>query len=212
MFLINKKTYILAAALTFAVIAGGFGLNWIFNAQREELVQENLLNIQSSLSESELEMEYITGFAKDKCPLLEQEMGSISKTLFDTNKKLLQYREYAIGSSEFRRLKTDQSTLYIKYWMFTLTARENCGTNTTTILYFWDNSLKSQQEGYALDSISEKYGSRALVVPLDYSFDLGIIKMLSSQFNITGAPSVVINEKTKMEGLVSSSEIEKYIR
>lgn len=209
--MINKKTYLLAAILTFAVIAGGFGLNWIFNAQREDVVQKNLLNIQSATSASELEMEYIMNFAKDKCSLLEQGKSDISKTLFETNKKLVQYNEYAIGDSEFKRLKTDQSVLYVKYWMFMLSAKENCGTNTTTILYFWDLSPESQQEEYVLDSVSEKYGSGALVVPLDYNFDLGIIRMLSKQFNVTKVPTIIINEKTKLEGPVSSAEIGKYM-
>lgn len=208
--MINKKTYLLAAILTFAIIAGGFGMNWAFSAQREDAIQKSLLNMQSSMMESQLEMDYLIGF-DGGCSLLEEGKKNIAKTLFDTNKKLVQYNEYAIGDSEFKRLKTDQSVLYVKYWMFTIKMKNICKTNVSTILYFWDISPESQQQGYVLDSISKKYGSGALVVPLDYNFELGIIKILSKQFNVTKVPTIIINEKTKLEGPVSSAEIGKYM-
>jgi len=208
--MINKKTYFMAAILTFVVIAGGFGLNWRFNAQREDAIQKNLLSMQSSIAESQLEMDYLIGF-DGGCSLLEEGKKNIAKTLVETNRKLVQYNENAIGGSEIMRLKTDQSVLYVKYWMFTIKMKDICKTNVSTILYFWDVSPESQQEGYVLDSVSEKYGSGALVIPLDYNFDIGIIKILSRQFNVTKTPAIIINEKTKLEGLVSSAEIEKYI-
>lgn len=209
--MISKKTYLLAALMTLLLFAGVFALNWIFNMQREEAIQRNLLNLQSSVAESQLEMEYLIGFVKDGCPLLEEGKKNIIKTLIETNRKLVRYNEYAISDSEFVRLKTDQSVLYIKYWMFTLKMNDICKTNTSTILYFWDLSSESQQQGYVLDSVSEKYDPEVFVVPLDYNFDLGIIRILAKQFNVTKAPAVLINEKTKIEGLASRAEIEKYL-
>ncbi|MFZ3077345.1 MAG: hypothetical protein WA139_02725 [Candidatus Aenigmatarchaeota archaeon] len=208
--MINKKTYLLAAALTFVLISGGFGMNWIINAQREDAIQKSLLNMQSSIAESQLEMDYLIGFAGG-CSLLEEGKKNIAKTLIETNRKLVQYNENTIGETEIARLKTDQSVLYVKYWMFAIKMKDICKTNVSTIMYFWDISPESQQQGYVLDSISEKYGSSALVIPLDYNFDLGIIKILSRQFNVTKAPTIIINEKTKLEGPVSSAKIEKYI-
>lgn len=208
--MINKKTYLLAAILTFAIIAGVFGMNWAFSAQREDAIQKSLLNMQSSMMESQLEMDYLIGF-DGGCSLLEEGKKNIAKTLVETNRKLVQYNENAIGGTEISRLKTDQSVLYVKYWMFTIKMKNICKTNVSTILYFWDISPESQQQGYVLDSISEKYGSGALVVPLDYNFDLGIIKILSKQFSVTKVPTIIINEKTKLEGPVSSAEIGKYM-
>lgn len=208
--MINKKTYLLAAVLTLVIILGGFGLNWIINAQREDAIQKNLLSMQSSMMESQLEMDYLIGFAGG-CSLLEEGKKNIAKTLVETNRKLVQYNENAIGGAEIMRLKTDQSVLYVKYWLFTVKMKDICKTNVSTIMYFWDISPESQQQGYVLDSVSERYGSSVLVVPLDYNFDLGIIRILSKQFNVTKAPTIVINEKTKLEGPVSSAEIGKYI-
>lgn len=211
MFLINKKTYLLAAVLTLLLIISGLASNWLFNMQREEIIRKSLLDLQSSISESDLEMNYLMGFVRNGCPLLEEGKKNVAKTLIETNRKLIQYREDVIDESEFRRLKTEQSMLYIKYWMFTLKSKESCGTNVSTILYFWDLSPESQQQGYVLDSLTEKYGSRVLVIPLDYNFDLGIIRILTKQFNVTKTPAVIINEDTKLEGLRSRAQIEKYI-
>ena len=74
---INKKTYLMAAALTFAIILGVFGLNWIINAQREDVIQKNLLNMQSSMMESQLEMDYLIGFAGG-CSMLEEGKKNIA--------------------------------------------------------------------------------------------------------------------------------------
>lgn len=96
--------------------------------------------------------------------------------------------------------------------MFARKIRDECKTNLTTMLYFWDaDSAESQQQGFVLDAITNEHGDKVLIIPLDYKFDLGIIKILSKEFKITGTPTIIINEKIKLEGLYSKEDILKYV-
>lgn len=202
------KTYIIAALITVVVIISAFAFNWYFNFLRDQDIKRSLLDLQTSISESQLELLYISEYMKDGCGALEEAKGTTIRTLIETNKKLLRYKEYLIDDTEFKRLKIEQSMLYINYWMIMTKMKSQCNINLTTILYFWDAfSDESKQQGYVLDSITEQYKDRVLVIPLDFNFDLGIIKILSKQFNITKTPTVIVNEKITFDRLVSKKEI-----
>lgn len=203
---IKTKTYAIAAAVTILLVLTGFMFNWYFNFLREQDLQRKLLELQSSISGAQLEYSYISEFG-GSCDLLEEFRKISTKSLSDINKKLVTYKEYAIGDFEYRRLRTEQTILYVKRWMTVLNMKKQCKMNISTILYFWGLDSASQSQGYVLDSVTEEFKEKVLVVPMDYNFDLGIIKILSKQFNVTKTPTIIVNEKTKLEGLTAKKDI-----
>ena len=42
---------------------------------------------------------------------------------------------------------------------------------------------------------------------MDAEFDLGIIQILKKEFNVTTTPTIIINEKEKLEGLTPKKKI-----
>lgn len=206
--MVRSKLYLVAAMLTFLLLVSAFMFNWYFNQIREQEIKKGLLDLQTSISESQLELLYLDEFVKDGCSVLEESRKITIDKLVETNRKLMRYKEYLISDIEFKRLKSEQTILYVKYWMLAIKLRERCKTNVTTILYFFDAySANSLKQGYVLDSITAQYESNILVVPLDYNFDSGIIKILAAQFNVTKTPTVIINEKIKIDWLASKKEI-----
>ena len=210
--MVRKNIYLLAVFITIIIIIAIIATSWYFLYLKEQEINEMLLSIQTSIETSNLELLYISEYSKDGCEIISQTRSEIIKKLFEVNKKLVEAeRERRIFSpTENKRLKTEQSLLYIKYWLLTMKVREKCNIPINTILYFWSaDSDECKSQGYVLDSITTEYKDRVLVVPLDYNFDLGIIKIIAHEFNVTKTPTIIINEKIKFEGLVSKSEIEK---
>jgi len=210
--MVKSKTYIVAALVTFVLIASGFLFNWYFTEMRQSQIDQDLISLQSSISESQLEMLYITEFTNATCEIIDESRSSTSKSLYEVNKRLIATEQNAINPSEnFYRLKKDQTILYVKLWMLTYKMKEECNTNVSTILYFFDtHSSDSQTQGHVLDSVTKEYGTeRVLIVPLDYELDSGIIRILARQFNVTKSPTLVLNENETLSKVVSRPEIEE---
>ena len=210
--MVKVKTYSIAAVITLLLLLSGYSMNWYLGDLKEKQLQQQFLDLQTSIVESQLELTYLTEFTEDGCELLEEAKDVTRINLFDVNKRLESLEEISGDEFEARRLKTEQSISYINLWMFARKMKEECKTNLTTILYFWDAySIESQQQGYVLDTITRENGDVVLIIPLDYNFDLGMIKILSKEFNVTRTPTIIINEKIKLEGIHSKSEILDYV-
>ena len=208
--MVEKNTYILAAMVTLIFILGGFAFNFLLSSMREQDLQSKLLDIKSSIAESDLEILYATQLTNTSCSILEKARFSITENLAETNRKLASYNEYNLNDVVFTRLKTDQTVQYVKTWLLTKKVNDICDTKINTVLFFFDvYSDDSKEQGYVLNTITLSENTTAFVVPLDFDFKLGIIKLLTSQFNITSAPSIVINEKTAARGLISRNDILK---
>ena len=205
--MVNYKIYFTAAVITIILLIFGFTFNWYFTIQREEELKQTFLDLQTSMTESQLELTYLTEYGGD-CSSLEEAVKSTRQTLYIVNKKLETYENYLISDLEFRRNKAEQTILYVKLWLTTLKIKEICETDITTILYFFDvESLESKEQGYVLDAITEQEGDKVIVIPLDFNFDLGIIRILSKEFDVITTPTIIVNEQTKLEGLQSRDQI-----
>ena len=201
------KIYIVAALITAVFPVSGLLFDNYYSRERERTVQQELLDLQTSLTESQLELAYITEFGGD-CDVLNAASRSLRSSLASTNRRLESYREYLVSDQEFTRLKSQQTILYVQLWMLTLKMREQCEEEINTVLYFFDvDSFESRQQGYVLDAITNEYGNTTLVVPLDAGFNSGIIKILKQQFKVTSTPFVVVNEKVTLEGVQTKSTI-----
>lgn len=208
--MVKSKVYVAAAILTAVLVMTGFALNWYLNELRQGSLVRSMTELETSISESQLELLYVNEYSDQACGVLEESRRVTTESLIDTNQNLLKAEQNLILPDwEWNRLKTEQTILYVELWMLTQKVKDSCDTNVSTILYFFDTaSDESKQQGYILDSITNQYGSKkVLVVPLDYNYNIGIIRILRTQFNVSSTPTLVINEETKLEGVASKADI-----
>ncbi|MBU3904663.1 MAG: hypothetical protein KJ906_00745 [Nanoarchaeota archaeon] len=208
--MVNIKTYTLAILVTVLLLMSAFSLNWYTGNLREAELKETYSSLSRSLSSSQLEFEYITNYGENNCELFDESIKLTRTNLISINNKLEKYKDYMISDQQFNNLKAEQTLLYIKMWMMSKQMKETCDMDLNTILYFWDLSTTSKQQGYILDSIG-KNNQNTLIIPLDYNFDLGIIKLLKTDYEINSVPTILINENIKLEGLNNREGIEKYL-
>jgi len=207
--MVKAKTYVAAAILTIILVGFAFGINWWWNQQREEALIRDITELQTIMSDTQLELLYVTQFGQG-CDIIAESRGSTATVLEEVNRRLIESEKNIIVPDwEWNRLKSEQTMLYVKLWMLTLQMRESCGSNISTILYFYDTvSPESQQQGYVLDSITNQYGTKLVqIVPLDRNSKLGIMRILTKQFNVTTTPTIIIGEETKIEGVISKADL-----
>ena len=207
--MVKAKTYVAAAILTIILVGFAFGINWWWNQQREEALIRDITELQTIMSDTQLELLYVTQFGEG-CDTIAESRSSTAAVLEQVNRRLIESEKNIIVPDwEWNRLKSEQTMLYVKLWMLTLQMRDDCGSNITTVLYFYDTvSPESQQQGYVLDSITNQYGTKSVqIVPLEKNSKLGIMRILTKQFNVTTTPTIIIDEKTKIEGVISKADL-----
>ncbi len=105
---------------------------------------------------------------------------------------------------------------YLMYVYLTYVAfkqyKENCNAQDNIILFFYSNEPEyveaSEKQGFVLDYLYNKYKPYFHVFAIDLSIDNPLIKSLAKVYNVSSLPTLIINEKVKLEGLQSSDKIE----
>ena len=70
------------------------------------------------------------------------------------------------------------------------------------------------QTQFLLNSIElkEKCGNKIMLIPLTIDLDLIVVDSILQQYKITQYPSIVIDEKTVLQGITSENELQDILR
>jgi hypothetical protein len=113
-------------------------------------------------------------------------------------------------------LKKYYSLLEIRHYIYMKERKEKCGgENYSLVLFFYSNKPENidagEKQGYVLDYLKDKYTlDKIKVYSLDYDLDIGVIKSLIHQYNITETPSMLIDGSLYL-GFHDKEELEKLI-
>tara|TARA_Y100000034_G_scaffold101914_1_gene126501 strand:+ start:1215 stop:1853 length:639 start_codon:yes stop_codon:yes gene_type:complete len=174
-------------------------------------------DVSTSLSEVELQtLDYITSqeflefFGGDNCDLLNSRLSSMSPQLFDMGQRLVRYEERDIFSGkDYELLKSKYFLLQVRAYVLFNNLKDECGIDSDLVLYFYDQDHEdSKRQGYVLDKLVDI--DNANVFSFDRSFE--IIIFLIDRYEIEEAPTVIINEEKRFEGLTFLGELRKAVQ
>jgi len=128
----------------------------------------------------------------------------------------ISFLEETLGKNDAQvlELKKPYTMLMIRHYLLVKQRIEKCNENYITILFFYSNKreyiTESEKQGYVLGYFADKYGYEKLkVYSIDADLDLGVVKMLKEQYNITILPTTIINEKV-FAGFTEKEKFEEY--
>jgi hypothetical protein len=128
---------------------------------------------------------------------------------FDKQKKANELTEDII----YQHKKLD--LLRVTFWLNSMYIKNKCDPDYHNIVYFYqfrkpDMDKKAEQGVVSdvLNDLKEKYGPDVMLIPLAADNNITSISLLKEYYNITYLPTVLIDEKTKLEGLKSIDEVE----
>lgn len=111
------------------------------------------------------------------------------------------------------RLKEEYELLLINHLLLIQTWKEKCGKNVTIIIFFYsnrENVTESENQGFVLDHIYEKYPEKVTIYAFDFDIENPAIAALKKKYGITFVPTLVINEKV-YPGFQDMEKIKKLI-
>lgn len=175
--------------------------------------QQNISKINAV--ENDLKLDIMSLELQDT--LLRQDPCSFSASSLEYNLEDLESRinmmETQLGKTDkdVLELKKYYSLLEIKHYLLMSERKDKCGANYSLVLFFYSNTegniLNSEKQGYVLDNLRQTYGAeRIKVYSLDVDTGLDIVSSLMEIHNITGVPSLVVNNAT-FEGYSDKEEL-----
>jgi hypothetical protein len=170
-------------------------------------LKDNELNTESFIVEQQL-MGYFNGedcvLAKARIQKLFDELGFIGRQLTDEKVKA------RIGVDNFVFLKRKYHLLQVRTYMMFKELSDNCDLRPKVILYYYAaENDDSKEQGFVLDAVVKNFDYNVFAIEFNYSKELSF---LESYYNITYAPSVIINYDKKFEGFTPYAEIVNYIK
>ena len=108
--------------------------------------------------------------------------------------------------------------LRVLFWINSINIKQSCNASYHTIIYLYDLidpglEKNSRQAVFAnvLKDLKNKYGHDVMLIPIAGDNNLTSVSLMMYKYNITTLPTVLIDEKIKIEELETVEELEQYI-
>src|SRR3989338_4207422 len=195
------KAFFVSVAIGVLIFSLGLFVGYGLDVLRVKDVSVSLNEIELQTLDYITSQEFLDVFGQSNyCDILDSRLSAITPQLVELGQTLTDYEDRNIFSGdEYKLLKSKYFLLEIRaYTLFTKLKRE-CNVNENLILYFYDQDHEdSNRQGYVLDSLVNSK-KNVHIFSFDRSFE--IIKFLVDNYDINVAPTMIINEKEKFEGL-----------
>jgi hypothetical protein len=210
-----KFYFILSSFLAILIFSSGISIGVLVNTNKENYLGNEIIKLKESVQDTELElmlMDYLS--SESMCnyfSLKSSELMNDAKILGSE----VDYYEKTIGqrNEEYLLMKSDYMKVLVKNWINIEKIRQSCGSNYTTLLYFYQTKEQCpdcSMQGFILSHLKDKYDSNLMVFSFDSSLDIGVLNIIENNYNVTTYPSIVINGQL-FSGFTNMSIIEELI-
>lgn len=211
---VPRHIFITSLAITIVVFIGGLLLGWYLDTLRSGAVfsdlRENELDAESYL----LEQSFWETFGSDDCPFAEARLNAISVELAELGQDLNRYeKKQLFWEEEFSYLARRYFLLEVKGYLLYQDLKQRCAVTNTVILFYYSlDDQQSEIQGYVLDKVVARSNGTVDVFSFNVDFEGDtMIDTLERYYNVTTAPTIIINGEIKKEGYVSFEELKELL-
>jgi hypothetical protein len=213
------KKYVVVSSLiiTLAIFSAGFLIGKYLDSYRFTDVVDTMRESEINTESYVVEQQFIEKFGGRSCELLRPRLIELSRDLSTLGQSLTLYESGAmlLNERDYDYLKRRYFVLEARTYMYELHAKNTCGDNRTLILFFYSgqNEVPSIKQGYVLDDMYREYKNNISIHSFDINFQNSTITdILEKYYNISEAPTLVINDKVIKKGFVDMKELDMIMR
>jgi len=219
--IINNRFRIFVESLlvTSVIFIVGFSMGFYVESYRLSKVLENYRENEINSLDLRLQNYYFQIIEKSDCDLATEQNFIFADKLYEEGLELERFEEANQITDQLKTEKKRYVLLKTELWLNTILLKEKCESKVNTIVYIYTNDPKnnikvSEQKviSNVLKEVKEKEGNKVILLPIAGDLKLDIVDLQLRKYNITYLPSIIINEKTVLEGFHSPDEIEKYLK
>ncbi len=211
---IQKDVFWKAAIITLVVFSLGIFLGYSLESSRWEEIQEEYKQVEVQWAEAKLQTLYYQLLTPEFCEAAIKENLKFADKVYEQGLKLEKYESANRLTSEMEYEKMRYALLKLEFWLNSISLKKRCETDYLNVVYFYsDNpSMKEKAEqdsqSVILKNLKDKYASKIMLIPLPIDMDISTINIIKQTYSITESPTILIDEKTKLEGIQSLEELE----
>ncbi len=212
----NKKDHIIVFIISSLLFLTGVFFGMLFSQINVNEIKYKINDFEQNINSLEMSL-LINNALKNEtlsCNYLKGKLNETRAQLKDLGDKVINYESSAkIKDNDYKELKKNYLFARAKFWLMLEKLRNECNNNYTTILFFYKTQTpcpECKDEGIILSHLSS-HNKNLYVIPLDADEDLLIIRIIKEAFKINYVPSIVINAKTKIEGLINETALLRII-
>jgi len=217
---VQKDVFWKAGIITAIVFILGILLGSFMESSRIESIREEYKQMEVEWADTKLQTIYFQILDPKFCDIAIEENLNFADRVYEEGLKIERY-ENANKLNDKNELTYEKQryTLFkIDFWLNSIYLKNKCKANYTNVVYFYLDkpSLveKSKQETISLilRDLKNKYGQQMMLIPIPLDLDLVTVNVIKSTYHIDKFPTILIDEKSKLEDLPNINEIEKRIK
>ncbi len=217
---IQKDVFWKALLLTLFIFILGVLLGYYLESHKISEVESQQKQIEIQWADARLQNSYyqLMTPTSEFCEIAIDENLKFADKVYQEGIRIEEYEKTNRLHEELLYEKKRYALLKIEFWMNSIFLKQKCKASYTNLVYLFKNKPntieKTRQDiqSVVLRDLKEKYGPDLMLIPFPVDLDLAVINMVKETYNITSSPTILINEKIKLEGVKTIEEIEKAIK
>lgn len=205
----------MSLVLTIVVFMLGYAFGWTLDYFKEsdvlDKIKQNELDTESFL----VEQQFSEDLSKtDRCELLTSRIDYLQTNIREIGDDLSQWdKDNLFNKEDFDYLKRKYVLLEVRFLMLLDDLKQTCGVDYNLIIFFYEiDQTESARQGYVLDNLVKEYDN-LIILSIDKNyFDEPLVELLISKYDIIDAPTLIINNKIKLEGFTSQAKVESAVK
>jgi hypothetical protein len=210
----NKSIFWQALIFTLVIFVLGLIFGFFVESFRTDRVVSNLQGSETSLLDEQLRSK-IVGESNISCDLAKSSLFTFADRTYSEALKLENYGAASKFSNDMlNTLHKRYDLLRMMMWLESINLKERCG-NFHAIVYFFDYEpqkvgLSAEQNFFSglLTDLKNRHPAEILLIPIASNLDTSSIELAMEDYNITRVPSILIDEKKIVDGVITLEELE----
>ncbi|MEM4268449.1 MAG: hypothetical protein QXK37_06505 [Candidatus Woesearchaeota archaeon] len=205
----HGKIFIISFIVTSLIFILGIATNYIFDFARIDEIESVIAAHEIDSESYLLEKETVESMRGDKCQVMTNRMIDLKNEIHQVGAELTNYGSKTMFKKEdLDYLKREYFLLQLNFLTIINKLNKECGASFIPILFFYKiDDPDSLTQGYVLEDLSQQYRTEIVVLSFDKDYeDEPILNLLKKKYNITTAPTVIIENQT-FTGLTYTGEL-----
>jgi len=198
-----------ALLITIFIFAAGLYVGFLLDGYRVDNIDTSIRDVELDSESFLAEEQFFDAFGKYDCDLLNKRILSISDKIWKIGNVLTTYDLKGNTHDKiYEDLRREFFIFKIRAYTLTKDLDDSCGKSYDVILFFYDtkDNQDSINQGYVLDDIVKK-NKEIAVFSIDKDFNDSAVSTLVDYYNVTIAPTVVVNYDNKFDGYNSAAKL-----
>ena len=207
-----------ALVLTLVVFLSGVLLGFALEKNRIGEIEKEFQKIDLQWNDAKLQTLYYQNLQPRFCDSAIKENLEFADKVYEEGLRIEDYDRASFLTTDIEHEKKKYALLKVEFWLNSIVLKEKCKADYINLVYFFANDpefkVEAEQDTQAeiLKDLKEEYGKDLMLIPLPIDLDISMINIMKETYNIKTTPTLLINEKTKLEGLQDFDIISAYVK